>query len=68
MYEVENPYLAVPLLVPGLSYKFETSVRTTTDIMVSDEIHVFVASPKETRPLLSAVIYMPVCDVLPIEI
>lgn len=68
MYEVQNPYIHVPLLVPGLSYKFETLVKTIINVMVSDEIHIFIMSPNETKPILSAAIYMPVCDVLPIEI
>ncbi|KAL0268054.1 UNVERIFIED_CONTAM: hypothetical protein PYX00_010138 [Menopon gallinae] len=68
IYDVERPYIQVPFLVPGLSYKFETIVRTVVDAMISDEIHVFVSSSAETTPILSAAVYMPVCDVLPVEI
>ncbi|XP_046994984.1 Bardet-Biedl syndrome 1 protein homolog [Schistocerca americana] len=64
MYVVERPFIEVPMLVPSLTYKFDTIVECVSDLNISDEVRVFVVKQQQTEPLLSVVIEMPVCDML----
>lgn len=69
IYKLENPCVQLPVLIPGLVYKFETKVQAVTDLLGgAEEINVFVFGSSNAKPLLSAVVPMPFCDVLPIEI
>lgn len=62
------------MLVPGLEYTFETLVECVSDLGISDQIRVFVIGSKaadgsdkksaSSKPILSAVINMPVAEVV----
>ena len=67
------------MLVPGLEYTFETLVECVSDLGISDQVRVFVISNKSgaigsgkknpngsisSKPILSAVINMPVAEVV----
>jgi len=52
------------MLVPGLTYKFESVAECTAEVGVSDQVRVFVVKVNQTQPLLAAVINMPVSDML----
>ena len=63
------------MLVPGLEYTFETLVECISDLGISDQLRVFVIrnrnaagsdnkSTAVTKPILSAVINMPVAEVV----
>ena len=56
--------IKVPMLVPGLEYVFETLVECVSDLGISDQVRVFVVKPPRTKPLLSAVINMPVAELI----
>ncbi|XP_017296240.1 Bardet-Biedl syndrome 1 protein [Kryptolebias marmoratus] len=62
LYKVRNPYMRIPLLVPGLIYPIETFVENTNDKGVSDVIKVFVLHEGKSSPLLTAHINMPVSE------
>ncbi|KAM4524562.1 BBSome complex member BBS1 [Odontesthes bonariensis] len=62
LYRMRNPYLRVPLLVPGLIYPVETFVECTSDKGISDIIKVFVLHEGKSSPLLTAHINMPVSE------
>ncbi|XP_013878783.1 BBSome complex member BBS1 [Austrofundulus limnaeus] len=62
LYRVRNPYMRIPLLVPGLIYPVETFVECTNDKGVSDIIKVFVLHEGKSSPLLTAHINMPVSE------
>lgn len=62
LYRVKNPYMRIPLLVPGLIYPVETFVECTSDKGISDIIKVFVLHEGKSTPLLTAHINMPVCE------
>lgn len=68
LYSIEKPFFHLPLLVPGRFYKFETLVRMKAEVPVSDQIHALVISSDDGKPVVSAEIHMPFCDVLPVEI
>ena len=38
LYNIKKPYIAVPMLVPGLDYKFETLVECISEMGVADQI------------------------------
>lgn len=52
------------MLVPGLTYKFESVAECVAEVGVSDQVRVFVLKVNQTQPLLAAVINMPVSDML----
>ncbi|XP_020513189.1 Bardet-Biedl syndrome 1 protein [Labrus bergylta] len=62
LYRMKNPYMRIPLLVPGLIYPVETFVECTSDKGISDIIKVFVLHEGRSSPLLSAHINMPVSE------
>ena len=55
-------YIQLPLLVPLLSYNFETMVECLDDLGKTDDIQVFVFKPGNPIPLITAVIKMPVSE------
>uniref|UniRef100_A0A667YJI7 BBSome complex member BBS1 n=1 Tax=Myripristis murdjan TaxID=586833 RepID=A0A667YJI7_9TELE len=62
LYRMRNPYLRIPLLVPGLVYPVQTFVECTSDRGISDIIKVFVLHEGRSAPLLTAHINMPVSE------
>ncbi|XP_042252634.1 Bardet-Biedl syndrome 1 protein [Thunnus albacares] len=62
LYRMRNPYMRIPLLVPGLIYPVETFVECTSDKGISDIIKVFVLHEGRSIPLLTAHINMPVSE------
>lgn len=63
-YIIEKPFIQVPMLVPGLTYKFESVAECIAEVGVSDQVRVFIVKLNQTQPLLAAVINMPVSDML----
>lgn len=62
LYRMRNPYMRIPLLVPGLIYPVETFVECTSDKGISDIIKVFILHEGRSSPLLTAHINMPVSE------
>ncbi|XP_034535112.1 Bardet-Biedl syndrome 1 protein [Notolabrus celidotus] len=62
LYRMKNPYMRIPLLVPGLIYPVETFVECTSDKGISDIIKVFVLHEGRSSPLLTAHINMPISE------
>jgi len=52
------------MLVPGLTYKFESVAECIAEVGVSDQVRVFIVKVNQTQPLLAAVINMPISDML----
>ncbi|XP_047132073.1 Bardet-Biedl syndrome 1 protein homolog isoform X1 [Hydra vulgaris] len=63
IYNIANPLIEVPILIPGLLYNFETFVEAISDKGIADKIKVFVLRRYEPSPVVCAVINMPVSDV-----
>jgi Bardet-Biedl syndrome 1 protein len=62
LYAVHKPLVAVPMLVPGLEYVFETLIQCLSDRGISDIVRVFVLKKNTTSPLITAVVNMPVSE------
>ena len=76
LYKLSKNMIRVPMLVPGLEYTFETLVECVSDLGISDQLYVFVTKDEHSmngdqvkdqqtfsaRPILSAIINMPVAD------
>ena len=52
----------LPMLVPQLSYNFETLVESLDDFGRSEDISVFVLKKGNPIPLITAVIKMPLSE------
>ena len=52
------------MLVPGLNYSFETLVESISELGVADQIRVFVSRKEMSQPILTAVINMPVPEMV----
>ena len=50
------------MLVPGVAHIVETLVNSVSELGVADTVRVLVLNDKSTRPILSALINMPVAD------
>lgn len=58
-----SPLPQIPMLVPGIVHVAETLVTCVSELGIADTVRVFVVKGKATRPLLTAVINMPVAEV-----
>ncbi|XP_064095849.1 Bardet-Biedl syndrome 1 protein-like [Macrobrachium nipponense] len=63
IYTVNRSYIQIPMLVPGIIHVAETLVTCISELGISDTVRVFVVKGKTTKPLLTAVINMPVAEV-----
>ena len=64
-YHVDTPQLAIPCLLPGLNYSFETTAECLDPGGNADNIRVLVAASGDASvPALSAIVKMPVSEVL----
>ncbi|KXJ22583.1 Bardet-Biedl syndrome 1 protein [Exaiptasia diaphana] len=64
LYALAKPSITVPMLVPSLSYIYETLVECISDKGISDTIKVFVLRQGKSIPIITAVINMPVSEAL----
>ena len=64
LYRVSKPYILVPMLVPQLNYTFESLVECVSDMGVADQVRVFVSCKERTQPILTALINMPVAEMV----
>ncbi|XP_033734846.1 Bardet-Biedl syndrome 1 protein homolog isoform X2 [Pecten maximus] len=64
LYTLKKSLIEVPMLVPGLSYAFETFVECLNDKGVSDNLKVFVLKEGKSIPIITGVISMPVSESL----
>ena len=54
----------MPLLVPSVSYNFDTMVHCTDDMGRAEEINVYLAREHTPTPLITAVLKMPVSETI----
>ncbi|XP_064489592.1 Bardet-Biedl syndrome 1 protein-like [Ornithodoros turicata] len=64
IYSVQRSYIQVPFLVPGLMYEFDTQVRCVSESNIADIIKVFVAHVGNPVPIVTALVQMPMVDVI----
>ncbi|XP_045616559.1 BBSome complex member BBS1 isoform X1 [Procambarus clarkii] len=63
IYNVNKSYIQIPILIPGVIHVVETLITCISELGISDTVRVFVVKGKASRPLLTAVINMPVAEV-----
>lgn len=63
-YYVQRPSLQISALLPGLAHESVVGVRCIDPNGASDEVRVFVCNPQSCVPMISAVITMPISDVI----
>ncbi|TRY67055.1 hypothetical protein TCAL_07811 [Tigriopus californicus] len=64
LYSIGKNIIQVPMLVPGLEYVFETLIECVSDLGISDQVRVFITKPPLEKPILSAIINMPVAELI----
>ena len=62
LYILEKTYISLPLLVPSLTYTFNTMLRCTSEQGITDSINVFVYVKGKCSPVLTAMIDMPASE------
>ncbi|RXG51025.1 Bardet-Biedl syndrome 1 protein [Armadillidium vulgare] len=63
VYDIQSPYIQVPMLVPGVPHIVETLITCVSELGVSDTVRVFVLKEQNAKPILSAMINMPVAEI-----
>jgi hypothetical protein len=53
----------VPLILPGILYDTELTVRSIDPTGAADQLEIFVCNPKSTVPAISAILKMPVSEI-----
>lgn len=64
LYYIEKGFISVPVLIPGLDYEFEIEVKSIDNNGAAEPIKVFVCSNKSAIPTISAIVNMPVAEIL----
>jgi Bardet-Biedl syndrome 1 protein len=62
LYRISKKFIQMPLLVPSLSYNFDTMVECTDDMGRTEDISVYVVKNSNSAPLITAVLNMPVSE------
>ncbi|KAK0059786.1 Bardet-Biedl syndrome 1 protein [Biomphalaria pfeifferi] len=62
LYDFRKKLIQVPILVPGLTYSFDTFIDCKTDKGLSDNVKVYVLKPGKSIPLITGVVSMPVSE------
>eukprot|EP01027_Heterolobosea_sp_BB2_P010349 GEZU01015192.1.p1 GENE.GEZU01015192.1~~GEZU01015192.1.p1 ORF type:complete len:217 (+),score=39.72 GEZU01015192.1:36-686(+) len=64
IYNIKSATITVPVLVPSLQYKVEVPVECVDDSVGADAIKVFVCNPNSSIPIITAIVNMPLPDML----
>jgi len=62
LYNIRRKFIQCPMLIPGVTYTFETLVDCLSEKGISDVIKVFVLKKDKSIPLITASISMPVSE------
>ncbi len=62
LYRISKTFIPLPLLVPSLSYDFETVVECLDDLGRTEPVSVYVLRKGNPVPLITASINMPVSE------
>eukprot|EP00656_Telonema_subtile_P050277 TRINITY_DN6474_c0_g1_i3.p1 TRINITY_DN6474_c0_g1~~TRINITY_DN6474_c0_g1_i3.p1 ORF type:complete len:431 (-),score=116.19 TRINITY_DN6474_c0_g1_i3:155-1447(-) len=64
LYKVQQPHIAVPVLVPGLQYKFTVDVLCIDEDGGAEPVQVYLCGASSVVPMISAVVNMPLSDIV----
>ncbi|KAK3236983.1 hypothetical protein CYMTET_52909, partial [Cymbomonas tetramitiformis] len=64
IYHISPSQLNIPLLIPGLMYQYEANVQCMDENGSADSVRVFVCANGSCVPVLSAVVKMPMSELM----
>mmetsp|Transcript_50681 Transcript_50681/g.99275 ORF Transcript_50681/g.99275 Transcript_50681/m.99275 type:complete len:589 (-) Transcript_50681:207-1973(-) len=64
IYRLQGAVTWIPVLLPSLEYKYEIQVECLDENGAADAIRVYICSPTSTVPAISAIVNMPVSEVV----
>ncbi|OQS01252.1 bardet-Biedl syndrome 1 family protein [Achlya hypogyna] len=64
LYRIRQSLLQIPLLLPGVQYAYTIDVENISDTGAADSIYIFVCGKDSCVPLVSAVVNMPLSDIV----
>lgn len=62
LYKIAQPYIEVPLLLPGAVYTYDVFVECISEKGLADKIKAFILHKGNPVPIITAVISMPVSE------
>jgi hypothetical protein len=65
LYAVSQPLTFLPIFIPGVMYSWSVNVRCIDPNGAAAPIKVYVCSQNSSVPIVSAIVNMPICEVLP---
>lgn len=67
MYKVKGAVNWLPVLIPGLEYKYELMVENVDPAGSADAIRVYISNPASAVPIISAIVNMPLSEINEVE-
>jgi len=64
LYKVDRPCISVAVLVPGLQYKYAVDITCVDSEGGAEPVQVFVCGNQSVVPMISAVVNMPLSDIV----
>jgi len=64
LYKVERPHIPVPVLVPGLQYKYHLDILCIDEDGSAEPVQVYVCGSHSVVPMISAIVNMPLSDII----
>lgn len=64
LYTMAKPYFKIPVLIPNLHYDYEVKVRSVHETGASGTIRIFLCNEGSQAPIISAIVQMPMSEVL----
>ena len=64
LYKFDTPQIGVPVLVPGLQYKFCMDVLCIDEDGSAEPVQVYVCGSNSVVPMISAIVNMPLSDII----
>eukprot|EP00658_Telonema_sp_P-2_P071753 TRINITY_DN60978_c0_g1_i2.p1 TRINITY_DN60978_c0_g1~~TRINITY_DN60978_c0_g1_i2.p1 ORF type:complete len:277 (+),score=48.03 TRINITY_DN60978_c0_g1_i2:12-842(+) len=64
LYKVERPQISVPVLVSGLQYKYSIDVLCIDEDGSAEPVQVYVCTANSVVPMISAIVNMPLSDIV----
>ena len=62
--QVDTPCISVPVLVPGFQYKYAVNTTNIDEDGGAEPVQVFVCSAHSVVPMISALVNMPLSDIV----
>jgi len=64
LYKVDQPCISVPVLVPGFQYRYAVNTTCIDEDGGAEPVQVFVCGGQSVVPMISAIVNMPLSDIV----